>query len=383
MGSGIRGMLSLAIAIPCLNQSHFLPSALESLRFQSVPFEIALMDGGSTDGFESVAKQYSDVITYCRSGPDAGQAAAIREGFEKVDGDIVAWLNSDDYYFPGALDKVASCFEKNPELDVVYGDAIHVTREGFFTSYFPAIQEFNARDLTRSCFICQPACFVRRSAYEAVGGVDMALHYTMDWDLWCRLALNGAKFYYLHDLLAAVRYYPGTKTLSGDRLRYKEIWRIQKKYGNRFLPLSWPGFYYQDLVFKTRKTALERMLYWTLAGFRHFKKSVPRMKKQEKRGNRTLYGFCNGGPLVRGCGTIYMPWFDKRKWKEIHLRVAPPKTAYKVSVNGCYEKKLTCCDGHLSVDAPLLETVMRKISVECLEKRDWRLLNFYVEFVKE
>ena len=122
-------MLTFAIVIPNFNQSHFLPFALESLRYQSAPFKLAVMDGGSTDDFSEVVRQYTDIITFLRSASDEGQAAAIREGKDKVPGDIVAWLNADDYYFPGALDKVASCFEKDPELDVIYGNAVHVSRE--------------------------------------------------------------------------------------------------------------------------------------------------------------------------------------------------------------------------------------------------------------
>ncbi|MHC4130054.1 MAG: glycosyltransferase family 2 protein, partial [Planctomycetota bacterium] len=193
-------MLSFAIVIPNLNQSHFLRTALESLRHQSVPFEVALMDGGSTDDLHSVIEPYSDIITFFRSRPDSGQADAIREGKNALSGDVVAWLNADDYYFAGALNRVAAAFEQDPELDVVYGDAVHVTPEGFFLSYFPRIQEFNRKDLTCSCFICQPSCFVRRSAYEALGGIDSSLRYTMDWDLWCRLSEHGARFCYLHEV---------------------------------------------------------------------------------------------------------------------------------------------------------------------------------------
>jgi len=228
-GGAFFSMLSFAIVIPNLNQSHYITSALESLRHQSVPLQVAIMDGGSTDNFKTVIEPYTDIITVVNSRPDAGQAAAIREGKNKIEGDIVAWLNADDYYFPNVLDKVASCFEKDPQLDVVYGDAVHVSPEGFFKSYFPAIQEFNQKELIRSNFICQPACFVRRSAYEEVGGVDHRLKYTMDWDLWCRLAQAGATFQYFHNVLAAVRYYPETITLSGSLKRYLEIYCLEKE----------------------------------------------------------------------------------------------------------------------------------------------------------
>lgn len=89
-------MLVFAIVIPNLNQSHFISTALESLRHQTSPFNLALMDGGSTDNFQEVIGPYSDIISFLRSEPHAGQATAIREGKDKIEGDIVAWLNADD-----------------------------------------------------------------------------------------------------------------------------------------------------------------------------------------------------------------------------------------------------------------------------------------------
>jgi glycosyltransferase involved in cell wall biosynthesis len=145
-------LLTFAIVIPNLNQSHFLPTAFKSLTCQKEAIELALMDGGSTDNFSEIEKRYSDNITFWRSEPDRGQADAIRTGLNKIAGDIVAWLNADDYYFPDTLEKVAKCFEENPELDVVYGDAIHVNPKGNFLSYFLQIKEFCSQKITRTNF---------------------------------------------------------------------------------------------------------------------------------------------------------------------------------------------------------------------------------------
>ena len=151
-------MLKFAIAIPNLNQSNFLVTALESLRHQDSIFELAVMDGGSTDDFCNISNHYSDIISYKRSTPDKGQSAAIHESVDKISGDLMTWLNADDEDFPGALDKVLTIFKDNPEIDVVYGDAIHVGVEGFFKCYFPPIRNFNKANLTFNNFICQPSC---------------------------------------------------------------------------------------------------------------------------------------------------------------------------------------------------------------------------------
>ena len=372
-------MISFAIVIPNFNQSHFLPFALESLRHQSAPFNLAVMDGGSTDGFKDVIQQYSGIINYLRSAPDEGQAAAIKEGLNIISGDIITWLNADDYYFPGALEKVADYFVKHPEVDVVYGDAIHINRDGFFLSYFPPIQEFNASDLTRTCFICQPACFVRRCAYEKVGGIDSSLHFTMDWDLWCRLASFSAKFHYLHYVLAAVRYYPGTKTLSGNKQRYLEIWHIEKKYGKRLLPMSWPGFYLFDLMFKAKRTILENIAFSILRLLRRMKKSFIQIRKSHVESDLVNYGFHRWKSEVAGRGIIYMPWYDKRHLAKINLRVIPDNCSYHIIVNDVDSNILIAEHGNISIVPPYFARPKIKISIECLDQHCWSLLDFSCE----
>ncbi|MGA3207363.1 MAG: glycosyltransferase family 2 protein [Syntrophales bacterium] len=372
-------MITFSVVVPNFNQSRFLPCALESLLHQSNPFKLAIMDGGSTDNFRAAVEPHSDIITFLRSGPDAGQAAAIEEGIKAIEGDAVGWLNADDYYFPSTLARVAACFEADPKLDVVYGDAIHVTEAGFFLSYFPPIQEFNASDLTRTCFICQPACFVRRSAYERVGGVNPSLVYTMDWDLWCRLARAGAIFHYLPEPLAAVRYYPGTKTLSGDTGRYREIWRIERQYGHRWLPWSWAGFYFFDLSFKEHKTVAERITFSFLKSLRRMKKRIISHRNLENQTNGTLYGFHRWEPVVVGKGTIHLPWYDKRRLGKILLRVTPDGRSYRTTINGAYETVVLAKEGQFSIDVPLLDKPSFEISIECLDQQRWTLLDFSCE----
>jgi glycosyltransferase involved in cell wall biosynthesis len=369
-------MLSFAIVVPNLNQSRFLPDALESLRYQKSAFELAVMDGGSVDEFENVVEAYEDIITYLHSAPDGGQAEAIRKGKEKIHGDIVAWLNADDYYFPQTLEKVASSFEKNPQIDIIYGDAIHVTLEGFFLSYFPSIQEFNANDLTRNCFICQPACFVRRSAYERVGGIDPALHYTMDWDLWCKLAESGSSFRYLQEVLAAVRYYPGTKTLSRNWKRYLEIWRIGRKYGHRLFPRAWLGFYMFDLSFQQRKTCFEKYAFFFLDYLRQLKKKLFNKKDTGTDTLKANYGFHRWDSLVEKKGIIHIPWYGTKEWTRLILKVDPPTNRYCVKINGRECKEISFRNGRLFVNMPELKNPHREISVECMQSNKWKLLDF-------
>jgi len=372
-------MLTFAIVIPNYNQSHFLPWALESLRHQSVPLNVALMDGGSTDDFREVVADYSDMITCLNSGPDGGQAAAIRKGMEMVPGEIVTWLNADDYYFPHILNKVSALFENDPALDVIYGNAVHVTKEGYFLSYFPAIQEFNAKDLTRSCFICQPACFVRRTAYESSGGLNPTLKYTMDWDLWCRLARNGSKFKYIPDLLAAVRYYPETKTMSGDGHRYGEIWRIEKRYGHRLIPSSWPGFYRFDLAFKKNRNLFEKAVLKGLDQLRKCKRLV-RYRRFGSVSNDLLYGFVRWEAVAKGQCTIYVPWYEKRQWKRLNFRVEPDNAIYRVRIDNEKLQTVRAQKGVLSIKVFCSPGPLKRISMSCPGSPVWKLLTFSCDF---
>ena len=372
-------MLTFALVIPNYNQSHFLPWALESLRCQSVPFNVALMDGGSSDNFKAVAEAYSHMIAHLESGPDGGQAAAIKKGKASIPGHIVAWLNADDYYFPGALDRVASVFQKNPDVDVVYGDAVNVTADGCFLSYFPPAQSFNSRALARSCFICQPACFVRRKAYERIGGIDATLKYTMDWDLWHRLSLSGAKFQYIHDVLAAVRYYPGTKTMSGDWRRYLEIWRIEWKYGRRIMPFSWAGFYRYDLALKEKRNFFERIFLHMLDRLRQSKKRLLKMPGSGNQMDRTLYGFHRWAPVVEKDCIIQLPWYDRRRWRRICLQVEPFDKDYVVKINDAPCQLGISESGCLLVDVPFITEPYRRIMISRAKGGRWKLLGFSCE----
>jgi glycosyltransferase involved in cell wall biosynthesis len=369
-------MTTFAIVIPNLNQSHFLPTALESLRFQSAKFSLALMDGGSTDDFQRAADLYSDIITFLRSAPDGGQAAAIQEGTAQIAGDIVSWLNADDYYFPNALEKVASCFENDPELDVVYGNAVHVNPEGFFLSYFPPVQEFDPGEITKNCFICQPACFVRRSAYERVGGINPGLQYTMDWDLWCRLSASGAKFHYLPEMLAAVRYYHGTKTLSGDKRRYREIYRIEKTHGKRLLRISALGGWYYSLTFKKNRTYAEHLFFILFDLMTKLKKAYHRVLEPSDPSNLLLYGFHRWQPIVEGKCIIQIPWYDKREWHRLRLKVEPPAEQYEIIINGHHCDHIFFDNGYLISAVPELQSPYRKVGISHCQNHRWKLAEF-------
>ena len=238
----------ISVVTPCLNQADFLPLAIESILAQKYPnLEYIIIDGGSTDGSQEIIKSYESHIDYWHSCKDGGQADAINKGFLKVSGDIVAWLNADDLYLPGAFEKAAQCFSTDPKLDLLYGDCVFIDKKGQFIRYFTECEPYNPKRLRNSSdFIMQPTTFFKRNTLFKIGLLDTSLHYTMDWDLWARFAKAGAKVKYLPLVLAANREYSGTKTNSGGIKRLREIFGTNL----RNMTGVWPNAFFSFTAFE-------------------------------------------------------------------------------------------------------------------------------------
>jgi glycosyltransferase involved in cell wall biosynthesis len=295
--------LIFSISIPVYNQAKYLGTALESIRCQSTDVQLAVLDASADDSAQSVLVPYRGLIHYAYHHSDAGQSAAIQEGWDNTSGDVVAWLNADDYYFPGALAKVQQIFLDRPDVDIVYGHAVHVSTDSGFEMYFSAISEDLAL-LSRSCMICQPSCFVRRTAMERVGGLNPGLHYAMDWDMWLRLLETGCRFYFLDEILSAVRVHPATKTLSGAKQRYREIrdiLKVRTDWLHRNASLV--GFFHYDLANRPR-SLLGDTLYWGLNGLDQLYKFMKRPKRIDIRGLE-----CWTNKVDKTC-EVCLPWYS-------------------------------------------------------------------------
>lgn len=222
---------------PSLNQGRFLRHAIDSVLAQtSVPVELLVMDGGSTDETLDVLATYGDRIRWV-SEPDDGQSDAINKGFALCRGEILAWLNADDVYLPGAIERGVAELEHHPRADLVYGRGAILDAEGRETGPFAGIEPFNLWRLLHGLdYVLQPATFFRRAAFEAVGELDRDLHYAMDWDLWIRLAGHG-EVRFIDQVLAGSREYGDTKTATGGWRRIRELARlVQRHTGRRFSP---------------------------------------------------------------------------------------------------------------------------------------------------
>jgi len=226
----------VSIVTPSLNQAEFIEDAIRSVLDQEYPnIEYLVVDGGSRDRTVEILRQHGDNPRWT-SGPDDGQSDAINRGFAATSGEIIAWLNADDRYVPDAVRAAVEAFVQDPSLDLVYGQATFIDRAGRSLGSTRYGEAWDARSLVnRVNFVVQPAAFFRRAAFEAVGGLDIDLHYVMDYDLWIRLGSRGG-VRYLPQVLAEVRMYPETKTSSGGLPRFDEMERMIRRHGRRTVP---------------------------------------------------------------------------------------------------------------------------------------------------
>jgi GT2 family glycosyltransferase len=233
--------MTVAIAVPSLEQCRFLPDALDSLRGSDVAVHRAVLDAGSRDGSREVMVARAGELSFWRSEPDAGQAAAINEGIETLcrrhpDVAAVGWLNADDVFLPGGIDCLWRALREHPDWVVAQGRGALLAEDGRAAGEI-ATEPFRERRFSRGCTIVQPATLVRRSAWERAGGLDASLEMCFDYDLWWRLSRLGT-IGYVNALVAASRDHGETKTRRRRVQYFREATAIVKREAHH-VPWHW------------------------------------------------------------------------------------------------------------------------------------------------
>src|SRR5579871_5968816 len=176
----------VTIVTPSYNMAASLSATIESVLTQDYPhIEYIVVDGASTDSTLELLPRYAGRLRYT-SEPDNCPADAVHKGLAQARGEIVAWLNADDTYEPGAVRRAVDYLTNHPEIDIVYGDGWWIDEHGRQIRLYPSLP-FNASELERDCFICQPAAFIRAGAYKGCP-IDPTLKASFDYDLWIRMA---------------------------------------------------------------------------------------------------------------------------------------------------------------------------------------------------
>ena len=284
----------VSIVMPTRNHAHFIRESIDSVLSQSYDnVELLVMDGASTDNTVEILKSYGERIRWI-SEPDKGQADAINKGMALLNGEILAYLNSDDILLPGALETAVTYFNDHPECDMVYGNADYIDVNGVVTGAYKAA-DYSFERLMQDCCVCQPAAFWRRRIAQRIGPFDVSMQTAMDYEYWLRMATSGAIIQHTDNKFAQSRLHEDAKTLAMRGVIYDEVFEICEKHGG-YVSLSYHNGLWAYRLYETWPggSGLRRILPHihripALFGFVSQVRNIGKDKTRSKYVARTLF----------------------------------------------------------------------------------------------
>lgn len=255
-----------SIVTPSFNQARWLEETISSVVTQEhVACDYIVQDGGSRDQSVAIIQRHSARIASWESRPDAGQSDAIARAFARTagqPGDVMAWINSDDFYLPGALAYVARYFARHPEVDVVYGHRIVVDSDSREINrwFLPPHDD----DILRlNDFVPQETLFWRRRIWDRAGGIDPSFQFAMDWDLLLRFQAAGARIVRLPAFLACFRVHSEQKSSAQIRdIGQREIDALRRRTFGR--PVSPQELLHHPRLLAYLRRSARTQLLWKL-----------------------------------------------------------------------------------------------------------------------
>ncbi len=239
----------VSIIMPSFNQGHFLATAIESVLAQTYAnIEFILVDGGSKDESLEIIKKYQQHFAWWASEKDKGHADALNKGFSHATGEILAWLNSDDVYFPHAVEDAVGLLRQHPAVGMVYGDADLIDNSGAKIGQFAARQTDYRRMLRGSVHIPQATTFFRRDVWQQVGPLDLSLFFSFDYDLWVKIA-RVSQVLYVPERWAQFRIHGDGKTIVNDDRCYPDMLRVLQREGGGWLSWLRLRYYARKLLY--------------------------------------------------------------------------------------------------------------------------------------
>jgi glycosyltransferase involved in cell wall biosynthesis len=226
----------ISIVTPSFNQGQFLEETIRSVLLQGYPnLEYIIIDGGSTDNSIDVLRRYAPWLAYWVSEPDHGQGHAINKGLKRSTGDILAWINSDDYYSAGALRRAAMYFCQHPEVDLIYGRCRVVDergkkigeRAGSIRHYDEFLDVWNFWWKRRN--FLQPEAFWTRRIWDQIGPIREDLFWVMDYEYWLRVLRAGSKVGFVNAELANFRIHSKQKSTQPEQTA-RELLEVVRPY---------------------------------------------------------------------------------------------------------------------------------------------------------
>lgn len=287
-GLPMEQLPKISVVIPSFNQAKFLPQTLESIISQGYPnMEIFVADGGSTDGSVEILKEYvskhQNILRYV-SEPDGGQYQGVNKGIDATDGDIIAWINSDDVYLPEAFWKIVTFFYFNRCALVVYGrnkytDEKLVPQMDYPVDWSPILRE-QRRRMMHFCLPPQPSLFFRRMAVILSGKLASPI---LDYELWLRWQQD-LPFYFIDDYLSLSRLHSQAKTIHLRNELIHGICEVVNKY-YLTVPFTWTFSRAYNEAYGSKWTEgetpivthtikIKALLYWLYYNFRWAPRSL-------------------------------------------------------------------------------------------------------------
>jgi Glycosyl transferase family 2 len=253
---------TIAVVTPAYNHGHFLERTLRSVLDQNYPrLQYVVQDGGSRDDTANLLRRYHDRLAHWESRPDGGQANAINLGFRHVQGDIMAYLNSDDLLLPGALHYVAHWFSRHPNVDVVYGHRVLIDTKDREVGRW-ILPPHDDTILGWADYVPQETLFWRRRIWEKTGAaMDESFQFALDWDLLLRFRAAGARIVRMPRFLGAFRLHEAQKTSAQMATRGDaEIRRLRERTLGRPVAMT-------EVLFAIRSYLRRHVLYRHLYRF--------------------------------------------------------------------------------------------------------------------